>query len=1085
MKNESQINNNNKPRILRKFLKFTLYLLFLIIVFISLVLFSITTDIGTSYLIETAKSKKELFLKDNYGFEIGEIRTNLFSRLIIKDVSLFSVNKEGDKDTSIIYIGTIEANYSLYDILFDSKFESFTIDGIVTDIKQDSLGLNVVKALKLDSENKVDKEVEIETKENENRSLFIIEKVKIINSFINYNDKVNNITISSNLSLDLNYNYSKKSYLFNMKYNIPEIIGENKFIANNSSFIIEAVINLEEILVKKLDFISDDLGIVLKTSSAINFDKDLLDFSTNLTINTLKLNRLLEPFLSVEMKDLISLAGIIKLDINAKNSKIKEPKINISVTSDELSLFTEQYDIDNKLSLKELQILAKIDDENLELEKLGFDILEGEINLSGKYNINETKFETDNHISNINLETIAKVFANFQKLQDKNEIEKHNKLPLSGLLNIILNSSGDIGDIFNDNMSNLKITFDKLVFDKFNLDTVGISLAIKNNNIDLLIKNNERLKITSNSIVDINKDNIKKSLVNGAISFDTIDIKRYDDILENFNIKNILGKVGFNSNYSISDTLVSLDSKIRVDKLSAFNFDMDSVKIGSSVKYEKIDEISNKIINDLIIELPNTTIIKIAGDLLLRNDKDGNPKNLVKQKININNVFLKDYIAELDSNIEKISGELNTEIHVNGNMISPSISISNFKFTDFSLKHKQIPLDIENGYISVSSDSNLISIDSCIFKFENDGIFSTNGNIDFDYYKVKLNDIDLNLFANNIKLEEENLFRFKLDLLKFNIFKQSTDKYYVSGDIKLGNTAFTKHLELSELLAGSVNSSEESKRSFKTAEKLQFKVKNSVKELLENEETNIIDMFKLDINIKESDSLFIDNNIANIRMHSELNVVGKVSNPGVIGKFSIDEGILNYLDNEFRIEKGDVFFNAVSRIDPELDILAKAEIIDNNDELYIISLTMTGPINQLVIELTSDPLLEKADIVSLIVFGMISGDLDGSKFAKDQAGRAATGSLSKILNSNVSNAIGVDAINIEGNLFDPSNKDTKIATTKKLTKKITATYKSSLVDINDYKVIINYKLNKLFSIEGETNNKDDSGIDFIFEKEIE
>ena len=102
---------------------------------------------------------------------------------------------------------------------------------------------------------------------------------------------------------------------------------------------------------------------------------------------------------------------------------------------------------------------------------------------------------------------------------------------------------------------------------------------------------------------------------------------------------------------------------------------------------------------------------------------------------------------------------------------------------------------------------------------------------------------------------------------------------------------------------------------------------------------------------------------------------------------------------------------------------------------------------------------------------------DGSLFA-DRLGTLSTRQVSGVLTRKVGNKIGLEQLTIEGNLLRLNQSDgPQIAASKKINKKLAVTYKTDVGHLNDQSIMLEYLLNKLFSVSGEVDQNGKAGID--------
>jgi autotransporter translocation and assembly factor TamB len=118
------------------------------------------------------------------------------------------------------------------------------------------------------------------------------------------------------------------------------------------------------------------------------------------------------------------------------------------------------------------------------------------------------------------------------------------------------------------------------------------------------------------------------------------------------------------------------------------------------------------------------------------------------------------------------------------------------------------------------------------------------------------------------------------------------------------------------------------------------------------------------IRLKYREPFIVDNDIAYLEIHPDLVLTGTLNAPVITGAAKIHEGTINFQNKFFVVERGIVNFSNPYKIAPEVDIEGSINI-----RQWHISLMVSGPPNKLVVELSSTPSEEDADILSLLVFG--------------------------------------------------------------------------------------------------------------------
>ncbi len=138
-------------------------------------------------------------------------------------------------------------------------------------------------------------------------------------------------------------------------------------------------------------------------------------------------------------------------------------------------------------------------------------------------------------------------------------------------------------------------------------------------------------------------------------------------------------------------------------------------------------------------------------------------------------------------------------------------------------------------------------------------------------------------------------------------------------------------------------------------------------------EKDLPDFFKkisIDIAVKEKSPFIVDNNMAYMEIHPDIRVQGTLFDPVVSGRSEIHPGTFYYQGKEFVLTKGDVDFTSPYAIEPELSLEAACKVRD-----WDIFLSLEGSLDELDLSFRSDPALEQADIVSLLIRGKTFDEL--------------------------------------------------------------------------------------------------------------
>jgi translocation and assembly module TamB len=143
---------------------------------------------------------------------------------------------------------------------------------------------------------------------------------------------------------------------------------------------------------------------------------------------------------------------------------------------------------------------------------------------------------------------------------------------------------------------------------------------------------------------------------------------------------------------------------------------------------------------------------------------------------------------------------------------------------------------------------------------------------------------------------------------------------------------------------------------------------------------------RLDVDVIADGTIKIKNNLADADARGEFKVVGDVRRVIVLGAFDVIEGYFEYQGNRYDLKRVNVEFQDPRRNNPRLDVRA-----ETTKGSVTVTVSVTGTLDRLEVDLTSDPPLSKNDIVSLLSLGVTSQGLAGS------AGAVGAGVASSIV----------------------------------------------------------------------------------------
>jgi len=490
----------------------------------------------------------------------------------------------------------------------------------------------------------------------------------------------------------------------------------------------------------------------------------------------------------------------------------------------------------------------------------------------------------------------------------------------------------------------------------------------------------------------------------------------------------------------LSDSLISIDS-------ASFYSAGTPVSAKGMVKYDlkgNYDIRASMSVHDIGLLSAEGRIVKDNLDLRLFSD-------------NFQLYIFTPFLALADS----LGGELESEVLVKGTMAVPEIT-GFIKIADFSLHSSSLLLSIKSGLADLKFDRSRVDIDS-LYADINGGSMNITGYVIHDAETLK--DIDIKLKATNPLYQKSGEYKTTLQSAELT-YNRKEDQYILDGDISFGESRLQARFPLKSILPWA--------RSVET---------------VEYEMPEMLAGTRLNLRVRENNDLWIDNNLANIRMKAEIGVIGTPARPIPTGFENIQEGYLIYLDNKFEVEKGEVFFSDPLKFNPEISLLAKTEVTEYQRtvaEKYTIYIKVEGDLENLRPDIYSEPPLDKTDIVSLLTLGSRRSRLTGNgenqggikNVLVERASRLTSTRVSGYISEKVTSIFGFDEFTVEGNLFAFDNSwGPRLVASRRISKKLELTYSTTVGHLNEQGVRVGYKLTPHISIQGETDQAGKSGID--------
>ncbi|MFH0351571.1 MAG: translocation/assembly module TamB domain-containing protein, partial [Chromatiales bacterium] len=194
----------------------------------------------------------------------------------------------------------------------------------------------------------------------------------------------------------------------------------------------------------------------------------------------------------------------------------------------------------------------------------------------------------------------------------------------------------------------------------------------------------------------------------------------------------------------------------------------------------------------------------------------------------------------------------------------------------------------------------------------------------------------------------------------------------------------------------------------------------------------------------------------------------------LVGAIEVEEGWAGFKGRRFVMERGQVVFTGGREINPSLDLVAAHQASE-----YRVKVIVAGSAEEPTLDLESEPPLDQADILAVLLFGKPASELErGEKLdLKRQAASLAGSYAASEIGQSVSDALGLEALGVE---MDFSGG--QVGFQRYLMPKTRISISQDLVGKKGQEVSIHYELAPGWELGTVTSSSGSSGADILWRK---
>ncbi len=222
-------------------------------------------------------------------------------------------------------------------------------------------------------------------------------------------------------------------------------------------------------------------------------------------------------------------------------------------------------------------------------------------------------------------------------------------------------------------------------------------------------------------------------------------------------------------------------------------------------------------------------------------------------------------------------------------------------------------------------------------------------------------------------------------------------------------------------------------------------------------EPGFTDNIKLQVAVQSTGNLSATSSQLSLEGRLNLQAIGTVANPVIIGRTDLSGGELFYRNVRYKLQRGVITFDNPNQTNPVMNVSVATTV-----EQYNLTLSLRGPIDKLTTSYTSDPPLATADIINLLARGRTTGESNASAQSTDSL--IAAGAASEV-SSSVQKFAGISSLQIDpligGNSRNPS---ARVAIQQRVTKNFLFTFSTDVSEPGAEIIQGDYQVTKRWSV---------------------
>ncbi len=393
------------------------------------------------------------------------------------------------------------------------------------------------------------------------------------------------------------------------------------------------------------------------------------------------------------------------------------------------------------------------------------------------------------------------------------------------------------------------------------------------------------------------------------------------------------------------------------------------------------------------------------------------------------------------------------DIRASGSMRDPLV-IGRASLKDAQLEYAELPARFSAVQGEIVFSRNLV-------RFENIRGNAASGTLQLsgilEHRNAEIHSLSANISARNARVPYPKDFRsvVNADLL----LNGTRDVQVITGNVDVRRAEYIRNFNLLEQLAGG-----------STIQSGPLTTEPLLRDL------------RLNVEIRSDNGLIIDNELARLRGSMRLTLRGTPAYPSLTGRVEASEGTIFFRGSRFEISHAAADFVERNRLNPLIEVRAEADV-----KTYRLILDAVGEMDNLNLNITSDPPMSTVDILSMLTTGKRDSDTASTQQKSEIAGMSAASVLSEnltgVLGKRMQRIFGLESFRVDPFLAGAENDPTaRITVSERISKDLVVTFSRNLTTNQEQIVVIEYDVTKDLSLLATRDEDGKYGLDFRFRK---